>query len=253
MNCRELKNTWLKEEEYAFQGWGFSHLNGRWVSEPAEAEWNYKSIVMKHLRPTDRLLDMGTGGGEFLLSLNHSYEFTSVTEAWEPNIQLCLGKLVPLGIKVYPIQEEFPLPIADNAFDIVINRHESYDLCEVRRVLKPGGMFITQQVGGENCVELEHRINLEALIHQPFSLNTELPRFQENGFSVLYSDECFPLLKFFDVGAVVFWAKIIEWSFPRFSVERNFDRLCSLQENIEQNGFVSSFQHRFVIVAQNTK
>lgn len=251
MNYKELKNAWLQEEKHAFQGWDFSYLSGRWLFEPAETEWNYKSIVTKYLRPTDRLLDMGTGGGEFLLSLDHPYENTSVTEAWEPNIQLCLEKLAPLGIQVYAVQEGSPLPIADNTFDIVINRHESYDLNEIRRVLKPGGMFITQQVGGENCIDLEHRINLEMPTHQPFSLRTELPRFQDSGFSMLYSDECFPLLKFFDVGAIVFWAKIIEWSFPGFSVERNFDRLCALQDDIVQYGFVSGLQHRFIIVAQN--
>ena len=70
---------------------------------------------------------------------------------------------------------------------------------------------------------------------------------------MIYSDECFPELKFFDVGAIVFWAKIIEWSFPGFSVERNFQKLCALQEELDQHGFISSLQHRFIIVAQNSK
>lgn len=208
---------------------------------------------MEHLLSTHQLLDMGTGGGEFLLSLGHPHKNTSVTEAWQPNIQLCLEKLAPLGIRVYPTQDESPLPIPDDSFDIVINRHESYDLCEVRRILKAGGMFITQQVGGQNCINLEKQINLELLTHQDFSIKTELPKFHDCGFSVKYSDECFPQLKFIDVGAVVFWAKIIEWSFPGFSVERNYDRLCLLQDEIERHGFVADLQHRFIIVAQNVK
>lgn len=60
-------------------------------------------------------------------------------------------------------------------------------------------------------------------------------------------------MKFFDVGAIVFWAKIIEWSFPEFSVKRNFDRLCDLQDDINLHGFVSDLEHRFIIVAQNKK
>lgn len=60
-------------------------------------------------------------------------------------------------------------------------------------------------------------------------------------------------MKFFDVGAIVFWAKIIEWSFPGFSVEKKFDRLCALQDDMNQNGFVSDLEHRFIIVAQNMK
>lgn len=251
MNHKELKKIWREEEQHAFQGWDFSHLQSRWQHE--SLPWDYKSIVLEYLHPTDQLLDMGTGGGEFLLSLGHPHENTWVTEAWHPNIQLCLKKLAPLGIHVYPVQENTPLPIADGSFDIVINRHESYDLHEVRRVLKPGGMFITQQVGGENCTSLEDRINFEMPIHQAFSVETELPKFQACGFSVKYSNECFPELKFFDVGAFVFWAKIIEWSFPDFSVERNFDRLYSLQEDIDQNGFVSTLEHRFIIMTQIVK
>lgn len=253
MNCKELKNTWMEEEQHVFQGWDFSHLHFRWQHGPLA--WDYKSIVMEYLHFTDRLLDMGTGGGEFLLSLGHPYENIAVTEAWRPNIQLCMEKLAPLGIQVYPVQEDdpHPLPIADDSFDIVINRHESYDLHEVGRILKPGGMFITQQVGGENCTALENRINLEIPVHQSFSIETELPQFHDCGFSVHYSNECYPQLKFFDVGAVVFWAKVIEWSFPGFSVERNYDRLCALQDDIDQNGFISDLEHRFIIAAQNMK
>ena len=251
MNYDSLKKSWLEEEQYAFRGWDFSHIQSRWQHEPLD--WDYKSIVFEHLHFTDQLLDMGTGGGEFLLSLGHPYENTAVTEAWQPNIQLCMENLAPLGIQVYPVQEDTPLLIADNSFDIVINRHESYDLHEVRRVLKPGGIFITQQVGGENCITLENRINLEMPVHQPFSVKTELLKFQDCGFSIKYSNECFPELRFFDVGAIVFWAKIIEWSFPGFSVERNLDRLFSLQDDIDQNGFVSAQEHRFIIAAQNMK
>jgi hypothetical protein len=115
MNYEELKQTWTEEEQHAFHGWDFSHLQARWQREPLP--WDYKSIVMEHLHPADRLLDMGTGGGEFLLSLGHPHENTAVTEAWPPNIRLCLEKLAPLGILVHPVREEAPLPVADGNND----------------------------------------------------------------------------------------------------------------------------------------
>lgn len=251
MKQEQWKKIWLAEEQHAFQGWDFSRLHSRWRREPLG--WDYKAIVRKHLRPDDRLLDLGTGGGEFLLSLGHPYGNTAVTEAWPPNIQLCMERLAPLGIKVYPMREADPLPIADDSFDVVINRHEDYDLREVRRVLKPGGMFVTQQVGGENGETLARRLNFEMPALTPFSLETELPKFRACGFSVQYAKEQFPELNFFDVGAIVFWAKIIEWSFPGFCVERNFAKLCALQDEIERSGFVSTLEHRFILTAQNMK
>lgn len=190
MNYEELKSRWIQEELHAFYGWDFAHLQSRWQHEALD--WDYKSIVGEYLRPADHILDMGTGGGEFLLSLGHPYINTSVTEAWPPNIELCMDKLKPLGIEVFPVLDDTSLPIDDNCFDIVLNRQESYDLHEVKRILKPNGIFITQQVGGENCVMLGKRINLEPHVQQPFSLSTELPKFYNCGFSVKYSNECFP-------------------------------------------------------------
>jgi SAM-dependent methyltransferase len=50
------------------------------------------------------------------------------------------------------------LPLADATFDLVINRHESFDAREVQRVLRPGGTFITQQVGAQDLIELNEAL-----------------------------------------------------------------------------------------------
>lgn len=248
-NPANLKKAWLKDEQQAFSGWDFSYIKDRW--QQSALAWDYQEIVRQYLRPNDCLLDMGTGGGEFLLSLEHPYSLTSVTEAWPPNIELCRQKLEPLGIKIYPVENDAKLAIMDCQFDIVINRHESYDLREVSRILKPGGFFITQQVGSQNCDRLEKMINHDVPVDgSPFSLETELPAFKCNGFKVIMADECFPELRFLDVGAVVYFAKIIEWSFPGFSVENNFLQLFALQEELEQKGAITDLEHRFIIAAQ---
>ena len=61
---------YLKYEESAKMiGWDFSFLNDKIIEEPIP--WNYKDIIEKHLRSEMKLLDMETGGGEFLLTLEH--------------------------------------------------------------------------------------------------------------------------------------------------------------------------------------
>ena len=249
-NPQDLKTTWLKDEQQAFSGWDFSYIKDRWIESPLE--WDYRAVINKYLQPSHTLLDMGTGGGEFLLTLSHPHTLTAVTEAWPPNIKLCKQKLVPLGIKVYAVNDDAKLPIEDHTFDIVINRHEAYNLREVSRVLKPGGLFITQQVGSHNCSRLEKIINTATTSNNTsFSLETELPTFKDHDFTIIQANQSYPELKFLDVGAVVYFAKIIEWSFPGFSVENNFNQLCKLQEELDKKGAITDLEHRFIIVAQN--
>ena len=250
MDIEKLKYEWQQEEDNTFSGWDFSHLDGRWESETLR--WDYKKIVASTLNRSDRLLDMGTGGGEFLLGLNHPYNLTSATEGYLRNYKLCMEKLAPLGIDVRLIENNSEIPFDDSSFDIVINRHESFDVKEVRRVLKPGGLFITQQVGGKNNRDLSEKLISNFRPRYPhFTLQNTVSKFKSNGFDIFISDEQLSELKFFDVGAIVYYAKIIEWEFPDFSVYSNFDRLLVLHKEIEQKGFIQSAEHRFIIVARS--
>ena len=251
MNYNDLIKQWKHEEDLTFKGWDFSHINGRWMSEPLP--WDYRTIVLSLIKSTDKLLDMGTGGGEFLLSLEHPFVQTSVTEAYPPNVELCNKKLSPLGITVMQTYDDDKLPFGNDNFDIVINRHESFDPAEVGRVLKKGGYFITQQVGGENDRDLSQRLIKDFTPQFPLHTlehNNEMLR--RSGFTIQESQEAFTPVRFFDVGALVYFAKIIEWEFPNFSVANSLDSLCQCQKEIENKGFVQGKEHRFIIVAQKT-
>lgn len=251
MNYDKLKENWKSEESFAFQGWDFSHIKGRWEIE--KLPWNYKDILKKYLNKTDMLLDMGTGGGEFLLTLEHPYELTSVTEAYFPNVELCKNKLLPLGITVAQTYDDDKLPFDDEHFDIIINRHESFDLFEVNRVLKSGGYFITQQVGLTNNNDLSKKLIAGFKPqHSKHILGSYLSILENLGFSIIKADEAFPIERFFDVGALIYYAKIIEWEFPNFSVESSFDRLLDCQKELEKNGFIKGTGHRFIIAARKS-
>lgn len=252
MKYAKLKEEWKAEEWYFFEGWNFSHIDGRWESE--DMSWDYKAILLSHLKSTDKLLDMGTGGGEFLLSLGHSAILTTVTESYLPNVELCKKTLEPMGITVVAVTDEAPtggLPFDDSSFDIIINRHESYNILEVSRILKSGGYFITQQVGGENNYDLSSILiddfKPKYLNH---NLENNIALLKKAGFEIIESSEEFPAIRFYDIGALVYFAKIIEWEFPNFSVDNCFDRLCKCQDIVDKNGFIEGREHRFLIVAK---
>ena len=95
----ELKDIWKTEEEMAhIKGWNFSHIHGRYEEEN-DLPWNYKDVLRQYLREDADILDYDTGGGEFLLSLNHPFHRTAATEGYQPNVELCREKLLPLGIR----------------------------------------------------------------------------------------------------------------------------------------------------------
>lgn len=242
----KLKEFWLAEEAATFSGWDFSRLDGRWQDEPLP--WDYRAEVLRLLRAEYEILDMGTGGGEFLETLGHPYERTTVTEGYEPNYRLCLERLAPKGVRVVRWADPpEPLPFESESFDVVLDRHESYDFAEVFRVLRPGGVFITQQVGGENSATLSAILTPWRKPDGTFCLANERASAERAGFLTEACGETFTKLRFFDIGAVAYYARIIEWEFPDFSVEKCFDALCSLQEKLERGEPVENLEHRFFL------
>ena len=51
----------------SFSGWDFAVIGDRWTS--SRSSWGYSKLVRQRLEGVMRLLDMDTGGGEFLASL----------------------------------------------------------------------------------------------------------------------------------------------------------------------------------------
>jgi len=71
MDINEWIKNWKAEEEIAhIRGWDFSHIEGRYT-EQENLPWDYRSVIREYLQDDRKLVDIDTGGGEFLLSLNH--------------------------------------------------------------------------------------------------------------------------------------------------------------------------------------
>ena len=254
MNTNELIKNWKAEEEIAhIHGWDFSHIEGRYMEED-DLPWDYREEILRHLKPEMGILDIDTGGGEFLLSLGHPHENIAAMENYSPNIELCKEVLLPLGIDFRAGDGKGKLPFDDGSFDMVINRHGDFNAEEIYRVLKPGGIFITQQVGADNDRELVELLCGETLIPFPDQyLNITTRKFEDAGFTILRGEEVFRPIRFFDVGALVWFARIIQWEFPDFSVDTHLDNLLNAQRILEEHGSVDGSIHRFLLVVRKGK
>ncbi len=245
---RKVKQ-WKTEEKIArIHGWDFSHIEGRCVEETLP--WDYRQVIGEYLRPEMKLLDIDTGGGEFLLSLDHPYENTAATENYPPNVQLCKETLSPLRIDFRSADGAGELPFADDSFDMVIDRHGDFNPVEIYRVLKNNGIFVTQQVGAENDRELVELLcgNLPLPFPEQYA-DRAAEAFRSAGFSVLRQEECFRPIRFYDVGALVWFARVLPWEFPNFSVDTHLQNLLKAQRILEQNGHIEGKTHRFLLVA----
>ena len=251
MNQKELLSIWKAEENTAFiHGWDFSHIDGRYT-EQDDLPWDYRAVIEEYLHPEMKILDIDTGGGEFLLSLNHPHENTAAMENYPPNVALCKDILLPLGIDFRPGDGKGNLPFDDGRFDMVINRHGDFNAEEICRVLKPGGLFITQQVGAENDRELIELLCGETPIPFPEQyLKLTSRKFENAGFTILRGEEVFRPIRFFDVGALVWFARIIQWEFPDFAVDTHLENLLRAQRKLEELGSIDGTIHRFLLVAQ---
>lgn len=202
--------------------WDFSHIYSRYEVEN-NLPWDYEKIVRQHLKRDLDIMDYDTGGGEFLLSLNHPYSRTATTEGYPPNVKLCSKKLLPLGINFKECNDPSQIPFEDESFDLVINRHGDFDAGELFRLLRRKGLLITEQVGGDNDRDL---------------------------VEIVREEEAYRPIKFYDVGAFVWFAHIIEWEFPCFSVGKCFEQLLKMQEMIDKDGRIEGTIHRYLIVAK---
>lgn len=230
-----------------FSGWDFSWIAERW--RVGQTPWDYKARVREAISGADSLLDMGTGGGENLAGLAPLPARTYATEAYTPNISVAREKLEPLGVRVVPVGDHAALALEDGQFDIVINRHEEFIASEVARILRPGGLFITQQVGEKNDVELNEWLGGES---EEFDFTLEWARSQVEmaGLEVLAYREAFSEAALYDVGAVVYYLLAIPWQVVGFTVEGYRDRLAAVHNHIQRQGSLVVTSHRCYLEAR---
>lgn len=232
----ELLATWRAEETGQPEGWDFSDLDARIQVE--DVPWNFDRLTRDALSTAGSALDLGTGGGERLLEfLDDLPEDVVATEGWAPNVPVARAALEPHGIEVvaWPAPgsaevDRARLPFPDRRFDLVLVRHEAYDPVEIERVLRRGGLLLTQQVDGTEFHEVR-----DLLGHPPPHPGVTYRAFRDEanaaGLEVVDGAEHHGFYGFCDVAALVAYLQRVPWEVPAdFSVDRYAEELLSLHE-----------------------
>jgi len=248
----EFERLIAEAQSQKFSGWDFSWLRDRLVQETPP--WDYKQEIVKEFPKVKSLLDLGTGGGEFLSSLGQLPERTYATEGYAPNVAIARDRLKPHHVDVIRTFAEDntkkpqsgALPFRTESLDMIIDRHESFVASEVYRVLKKGGIFLTQQAGSANYPELKEFLGAPKT-EAVWDLQAARQQISEAGLRVTSGREARLESWFKDVGAVVFFLLAVPWQLEGFTVALYLDKLKELHQLIARTGSFSVTARRFYL------
>lgn len=241
----EQVERWRGLWEQPTEGWAVDTAG----VEESEPPWSYAELVRHEFSQAGSALDLGTGGGEFLLSLEGELPVEMhATEGWPPNLPIARKALEPLGIEVrqYDSEQDEQMPYPDASVDLIINRHESYAVAEIARVLRPGGWFLTQQVDGRNLDDLGAVFGAGPA-YPEVTLEVLRAEAEEAGFVIERAEEWSGPIRFADVDALVSYLRWMPWQLPTdFTIEAYADELLALDD---RGGPLEFTERRFVLLA----
>lgn len=228
--------AWLRSEfDQPFSGWDFSYLQGRRVELETPKPWSYDNIARVKALNSRSILDVDTGGGEeyaeIVADVGGRHRWVAC-EAYLPNLAVARERLAPLGVGTVAGRGD-ALPLRDESFDLVLNRHGYLAGAEAARVLRPGGELVTQGVGAGTNRELHEALGAPA--GAPYlQLDRERTALEQAGLEVEQATAHSHPTEFHDAGAVAYYLKAIPWEVPDFSVDRYAEPLLRLHRRLAQ-------------------
>jgi SAM-dependent methyltransferase len=212
MNYGDLKR--ITESVGERSGWDFSRVR----DERAPAPWDYADVVRRYLHPEDRVLDIGTGGGEIFLELATRFAKGMGIDLDPEMIRVAQANARGQSVSHVSFEQmnARSLRFSEGSFDVVLNRHAPTEVKEIVRVLRPGGLFITQQVGRRNTQNICSIMGFDPTAEWPedfHDVHLRARAFVESGCEVVAHGEYDVGYRFLDMESLVFWLKAVPMPF----------------------------------------
>lgn len=235
-------------------GWDFSQIDSRMKSYGKK--WNFTRILRDYVNKKTVLLDLGTGGGEMLLGIapfvkkaygiDHS---ESMVKTAKNNLRKSLLKDVE-----FKFADTKKIPFLDKSFDVVSCRHAPFYVKEVFRVMKPGGIFITQQVGEKD------KQNIKKIFGRGQSFGEKAGTLMNHYVKELkYSG--FKIIRRGIYNATEYYANMEDMIFllrntpiiPDFDTKNDEKNLRKLEKKYGSKKGIKTNSYRFIIIAEKSK
>ncbi len=231
------------------EGWDFSWFDGRATEE--RPPWGYARLMGERMARASAALDVETGGGEVLATVERPPPLLVATESWPPNAALARARLRSLGAHVVTVADGPTLPFADASFDLAVSRHPVVVLWEeIARVLRPGGTYLSQQIGPGSNRELTDLMMGPQPVNPGRSRERARAAVAAAGLVLVDLRAGALRVEFFDVAAVVHFLRKVHWTVPGFTPEAYDAPLRAVHEIIRRDGVFVSHAQRLLVEAR---
>jgi ubiquinone/menaquinone biosynthesis C-methylase UbiE len=248
MTSGELKR--IVEAVGKLEGWDFSRVR----AGQAPVLWEYVDVVRQYLKPTDRVLDIGTGGGEVFFSLAPYFDQGVGIDRNPAMIETARHNLSTLSIENVSLttMDGSALRFDKEEFDVVLLRHLKVYVSEIVRVLRPGGYFITQTVGQRSSLNF-----LDAFNWTPASFGPDwwqpvaelADQFRLHGCHIIAQAEYDVPYWFHDIESFMFWLMSVPWP-EDIDLEKHWRNINQILEAFQTERGIETNVHRGLLIAQ---
>lgn len=111
--------------------------------------------------------------------------------------------------------------------------------------------MVKPYIGGFDCYQINESFGVP--LNEEYSswnLKAALEDLKNNHFEVLDCKEEFPIQRFYDIGALIYYLKAIPWQVPSFTTDRYLEQLYEIHQIIQSKGYFDAKQHRFIVKAR---
>ncbi len=208
--------------------------------------WDYSHVAARYPRPADEVLDIGTGGGERFTALAAMFGRGLGIDLDPEMVAHAKQKSTTANVEFRVCSERLEGMAA--TFDLILNRHAPLALLPIAEHLKPGGYFLTQQVGERNMTSIKGAIG-QADRRPDFGPN-DIAR---AGLRLLAFGEYDVEYVVRDIESLVFWLTALDVLHADMDGSAALASAATLNQilagNVDQRGFVTN-EHRYLAVAQ---